>query len=243
MKDTLIFEWPGRHHLHPMLAVTILLAALLHGGMFFAFTILYPRTEKSGPNPAHIYFIPPGSPDAARMQGLLRSSDPAVYAPGRGVSLPEAFPPVAYVPRYVSDKPALDPLPAATKPDLARSTLAGPVPMKMESSVSRAGERGPVPTRLVADGELAARVPSLPKETVFLIPAGFDPEPAIFLVSVRGNGQVAHIFLQQGTGDSDLDAQAANLLRWNRFSANPGGMAWGFVTFQWGCDVRTRVSQ
>ncbi len=243
MKDTLIFEWQGRHHLHPMLPLTIVLAAILHAGLFFAFSILYPRPENSGPNPAQIFFVPPGSPDAARMQGLLRSSDPAVFAPGLGLDLPDPFPPVAYVPRYVSDKPTLDPLPPATKSDFPRSAPAGPVPVWSGNPKSPEVRPAPAPTKLVAGGALSERVPSLPKETLFMVQAGFDPEPAVFLISVRENGQVAHIFLQHGSGDTELDAKAINLLRWNKFSPSQTGDEWGFVTFQWGRDMHTRAPQ
>lgn len=243
MKDTLIFEWQGRHHLHPMLPVTIVLAAILHAGLFFAFSILYPRPETSGPNPAQIFFIPPDSPDAARMQALLRSSDPAVFAPGLGLDLPDPFPPVAYVPRYISDKPALDPLPAAKKSDFPTSAPAGPVPVWSGKAKSSEAQPAPAPTKLVASGALSERVPSLPKETLFMVEAGFDPEPAVFLISVRENGQVAHIFLQHGSGDSELDAKAINLLRWNKFSPSQTGNEWGFVTFQWGRDMHTRAPQ
>lgn len=243
MKDTLIFEWQGRHHLHPMLPVTIVLAAILHAGLFFAFSILHPRPENAGPNPAQIYFVPPGSPDAVRMQGLLRTSDPAVFAPGLGLDLPDPFPPVAYVPRYVSDKPALDPLPAAAKSDIPRSAPAGPVPVWSGNLKPPEAGPAPAPTKLVASGALSGRVPPLPEETMFVVPAGFDPEPAVFLICVQENGQVANIFLQRGSGDPALDAKATNLLRWNKFSPAQSGTEWGFVTFQWGRDVQSRPPQ
>ena len=92
MKETLIFEWPERHHLHLMLPVTVVFAAALHVGLFFVFSIIYPRAENSALDPAQIYFIPPGNEAAGRLQGLLRSADPAVFAPGRGLGLPEPVP-------------------------------------------------------------------------------------------------------------------------------------------------------
>lgn len=238
MKDTLIFEWPGRHHLHPMLALTLVLAAILHVGLFFAFSIIYPRAESSGPTSAQIFFIPPDNPDAKRMQGLLRSSDPAIFAPGRGLNLPDPFPSVDYVPRYASDKPSLDPLPFIQKSEIPHSAPAGPVPVQSRNLKSREGQPLPTATRLVASGALSERVPSLPQETLFFVPAGFDPKPAEFLVSVRQDGQVTGIFLQRGSGDPALDAKAVNLLRWSRFLPSRPDVEWGFVTFQWGRDVR-----
>ncbi|MCK9589556.1 MAG: hypothetical protein WC076_10215 [Terrimicrobiaceae bacterium] len=235
MKDSLIFEWPGRHHLHLLLPVTIVLAALLHAGLFFVFSIIYPQSESAGPDPAQACFIPPGAADAPRLEALLRSSDPAVFAPGRGLDLPEPVPPVAYIPRYASDKPALDPLPPSSKPDFPRRAFAGPVPVRQGNAMPAVSP--PSPTRLVSSDALSTRIPALPEGTVFLIPQGFDPEPAVFLVALRADGRVAHVFQQHSSGNALLDLKAASLLRGLQFAPDPSAGSWGFVTFQWGTDV------
>ena len=237
MKNSLIFEWPGRHHLHLLLPAAIVLAAILHAGLFFAFSIIYPRPQNAGPDPAQICFVPPGTADAARLEGLLRSSDPAVFAPGRGLDLPEPFPPVAYVPRYASDKPVLDPLPRLKKTDLPRRAFSGPVLVVQENLKSSAASPAPAPTRLVATGALAARIPALPEGTVFPVPRGLELEPAVFLVDVREDGQATHVFLQHSSGNLLLDLKASSLLRKLAFVPDPAGDSWGFVTFQWGTDV------
>ena len=242
MKETLIFEWPERHHLHLMLPVTVVFAAALHVGLFFVFSIIYPRAENSALDPAQIYFIPPGNEAAGRLQGLLRSADPAVFAPGRGLGLPEPVPPVAYVPSYTSDKPALDPLPQLVKPDLQRSPASGPVPVPRTTSGAPASSLA-APTKLVSSDALAARLPKLPEAVTFLVPLGFDPEPAVFFVAVGDNGRIVHLFLQHSSGNSSLDAKASALLRDLKFApASPDG-SWGFVTFQWGSDLHPVTPQ
>ena len=243
MKDSLIFEWPGRHHLHLMLPAAIVLAAILHAGLFFVFSIIYPHPRNAGPDPVQIYFVPPGAPDAARLEGLLRSSDPAVFAPGRGLDLPEPFPPVAYVPRYASDKPVLDPLPRLKKTGLPHPAFAGPVPFVQEKLKSAAASPGTSSTRLVATDALSARITALPEGTVFPVPRGFDPEPAVFLVDVREDGRAAHVFLQHSSGNSLLDLKAASLLRKLAFAPDRSGDSWGLVTFQWGTDVHPMAPQ
>ena len=243
MKNSLIFEWPGRHHLHLMLPAAIVLAAVLHAGLFFVFSIIYPHPRNGGPEPAQVFFVPPGSADAARLEGLLRSSDPAVFAPGRGLDLPEPFPPVAYVPRYASDKPVLDPLPRVKKSGLPRSAFAGPVPLVRKNPEPAGGPPPPSSTRLVAAGPLSAQIPALPEGSVFPVPKGFDPEPAVFLVDVREDGAAAHVFLQHSSGNSRLDLKAASLLRKLAFAPQPAGGSWEFVTFQWGADVHPMAPQ
>ena len=241
MKDTLIFEWPGRHHLHLMLPVTILLAAILHAGLFFMFSIIYPRPESTRLDPAQVCYIPPGSADAARLEGLLRSSDPAVFAPGRGLDLPELPQAVAYIPRYSSDRPALDPLPRLIS--TARPQFAGPVPVRRENLKTSGSPTPPALTRLVSSDAFSSRIPALPEGAVFPVPQGFDPEPAVFLVALREDGQVSHVFQQHSSGNSLLDLKAASLLRGLKFAPEPSGVAWGFVAFQWGTDVHPMVPQ
>jgi len=243
MKDSLIFEWPGRHHLHLMLPAGILLAAILHASLFFVFSITYPHPKKAGPDQAQIYFVPPGTADAARLEGVLRSSDPAVFAPGRGLDLPDPVTPVGYVPRYASDKPVLDPLPHYKKSELPRPASAGPVPAWQQNPKPAGVAPPPSPTKLVATDTLSSRIPALPEGTVFPIPQGFDPEPAVFLVAVRGDGRAVHVFQQHGSGNSLLDLKAASLLRKLTFAPDPADGAWGFVTFQWGTDVHPMAPQ
>ncbi|MEI8310395.1 MAG: hypothetical protein WCH98_06535 [Verrucomicrobiota bacterium] len=241
MKDSLIFEWPGRHHLHLMLPVTILLAAILHAGLFFVFSIIYPRPESTRLDPAQVSYVPPGSADAARLEGLLRSSDPAVFAPGRGLDLPELPPPVAYIPRYSSDRPALDPLPRQI--NTVRPQFAGPVPVRKETLKPSGELPPPALTRLVSSDAIFPRIPALPEASVFPVPQGFDPEPAVFLVALREDGRVSHIFQQHSSGNSLLDLKAADLLRGLKFAPDPSGVSWGFVAFQWGADVRPMAPQ
>ena len=237
MKDALIFEWPGRHHLHLMLPVTIVLAAILHVGLFFVFSIIYPRPENAGLDSAQVYFIPATAADAPRLEGLLRSSDPAVVGPGRGLDLPAPVPPVAYIPRYASDKLALDPLPHPASPAPALHSSARPVPVRLRDPKSAGGQLPPSPTRLVSTDAFSSRLPALPEGTVFPVPQGFDPEPAVFLISVRSDGQVANIVQQHSSGNSGLDLRAASLLRGLKLVADPTEESWGSVTFQWGTDV------
>lgn len=243
MKGALIFEWTGRHHLHLMLPVTIVLAAILHAGLFFVFSIIYPRPENAGMDPAQVYFIPATAADALRLEGLLRSSDPAVFAPGRGLDLPDPVPPVAYLPRYASDKLALDPLPNTTNSAPAPPSPAGPVPVRPGISKPSGVPQLPSPTRLVSEDALSARISALPEGAVFSVPQGFDPEPAAFLVAVRVDGRVANLFQQHSSGNAALDLRAADLLRGVKFAPDAAGESWGVVTFQWGTDVHPLAPQ
>ncbi len=233
--DGFIFEWPGRHHLHLLLPFTIVFAVAVHIGLFFAFSILYPRSENAGPNPAQIFFIPPGTPEAERLEGILSFADSAVFAPGRGLDLPDPVPPTTYLPGFAFDRSALAGLPAAPE----RPALAFPAgPVRRFKPTLATSVPAPVPTKVLATDALEARVPPLPESTIFPVPEGFDPRPPVFLTAVGEDGRVRHLFLQQGSGNAALDAKATSLLRGLVFAPSTGDEAWGFVTFQWGTDIQ-----
>lgn len=236
--DSLIFDWPGRHTLHIVLPSCIILAVLAHAGLFYLFTIIYPRPEPAGPSPEVVYFIPPQSADHARLAEILQTDDPAIFAPGRGIAHSEFRPASRYTPGYETEKAALDPLPGVPETSVAKEAQAAPVSLTGSRPPS-VSQPEPPPTQLVAGEPLAARLPRLPEQAGFEALPGQSLEPAGFLVSVRADGSVAHVLPQHPSGNAQIDARALKLLSSLRFLPSPGGEnAWGEVTFYWGSDVR-----
>ena len=239
---SLIFDWPGRHTLHPALPACIILAVLLHAGLFGLFTIIYPAAEPSGPRPAEVFFVTENSADRARLASILRADDPAIFAPGRGLFRAEPQSASRYTPVYEMDKPSLDPLPRTASPNSEAAVLSGPVALPVPRKPDE-GKPATLPTQLVSSGLLASRLPSLPEEAVFESLPGQSLEPTCFLVSVRPDGTVAHIVLQRASGNAQLDARALGLLSALRFQPADGDNAWGEVAFHWGADVRAPAAQ
>jgi hypothetical protein len=230
MKDGLIFWWPARHHLPLLLPAALVLAFALHAGLFFLFSIIYPRQETAAVDAAKVYFPPAGTPESAMLSALMESGDPAVFAPGRGLPARD-FGGGRYVARYASERPVLDGLPEVPRPpDLPAAP--GPVPVFARGRIARV----PVdPTaRIVASGGLAGREPSDLPSAAPRPSAGSDPAPAVFLAAVRGDGSVAHLFASRGSGDADYDRQVAEFLRGVKFSESGCREAWGHVRFEWG---------
>ncbi len=239
---TLIFDWPGRHTLHLVLPGCILLAVLLHAGVFYVFAITYPRPEAAGPNPAQAFFIPPGSDVSPQLSAILQTEDPAIFAPGRGVPQSALRPALRYTPTYETQTDGLDPLPAVPPVKAANKPAAGPVAIPPVRNVPVVPE-GPARTRLVSTGALASRLPEVPAGSGFQSLAGQSLEPTVFLVSVREDGSVAHLVLQKSSGNSQLDEGALRLLKSLRFQPAAGGSVWSDVAIHWGADVRPSESQ
>ncbi|MEI6071786.1 MAG: hypothetical protein WCS31_08330 [Verrucomicrobiae bacterium] len=233
MKDGLIFDWPGRHHLHLLLPAALAAATVVHTGLFFLFSIIYPRQESGTAESAGVYFAPPGSPESGRLSALLESADPAVFAPGRG--LPAADVAGAdYTPQYETARAVLDPLPAASPAVPRFFPDARPVPVFFRSRTPQTAGTARPSVRLTAAGALASRAPVLPQDAGLEPPPGSNPGLAVFLVAVRADGSVAHVFPQQSSGSEDLDRKAAGVLRAARFAGGTDSQAWGAVAFQWG---------
>jgi len=234
MKDGLIFEWPGRHHLHILLPIVLVAAAVVHAGLFFLFSIIYPPQESGTIDTAKVFFVATGSPESAPLSALLKSADPAVFAPGRGLPLGDVAAFEQYTPKYDTARVVLDPLPEAPAVVPRAFSAPGPVPVFGQAGARPPSRPAPPSVRLTATGALESRVPVLPPGAEVQPPAGSDPGSAVFFTAVRADGSVAHLFSQQSSGNEELDRKAAGVLRGLRFSNGPDRLAWGFVTFQWG---------
>lgn len=233
MKEGLIFDWPGRHHLHLMLPMAIVAAIAAHAGLFFLFSIIYPRQESVATDAPNVFFVPAGSEESAHLSAILLSEDPAVFAPGRGLPLKSSPPPVEYTPQYDTAKPVLDGLPPVAASEVSPSATK-PVPF-LDGDGPQHKTRTAVPfVRLANTGSLAGRLPVLPPDNNLHPATGSNPEKAVFLVAIRPDGSVAHLFPQQSSGSEDLDRKAAAVLRGLKLSEGSGDPEWGFVSFEWG---------
>lgn len=237
MKDGLIFDWPGRHHLHLLLPVAVVAAIAVHAGLFVLFSIVYPRPETVTVDAAKVFFLPPGSAEAPRLSALLQSEDPAVFAPGRGLPLSDGIPSVEYTPYYDTVKPVLEGLPpVATDPETVTPS-AKPVPVPAGDTPHPARLTATPFVRLTGSGPLANRAPVLPPDSGLYPGTGLTPGRAVFLAGIRPDGSVAHVFPQQSSGNEGMDRKAAAVLRGLNFSAASGGLEWGFVAFEWGAEA------
>jgi len=235
----LIFDWPGRHQLHLVLPFMLIVAAVLHAGIFFVFSIVYPISEGERPDPISAYFPLAGSDDAQRLAVLLPADDPAIFAPGRGDAVP-ASTTVAYLPTYAATGSALAPLPTLVQPKVSAEANFGPVRMPVSP---RPAARPPLPTRLEASAPLATRAPALPAGSQFATSGRIPPETLSFLVNVRADGKVAHVFLQDSSGDAALDTSAATLLAQLAFAPSDSEETWGDISFSWGNDVQPSAAR
>lgn len=234
-KDRLIFDWPGRHHLHLLLPAALLAAVAAHAGFFFLFSIIYPRPEAGAIDSTSVFIVLPGSGDSARLAALLESADPSVFAPGRGLSAGGGIPAVKYTPHYATAEPVVEELPAVAPKNATPPISTGPVPGRVIRPAPITGPAARSTSKLRAGDTLSHRLPELTEALKSLRPAdGTFPGPATFFVAVRPDGTVAHIFPQQGSGNDTFDRRAAGVVRSLRFLPGPGDPAWGVLTVEWG---------
>lgn len=234
----LLFEWPARHTLQVILPAMIVLAAFAHAAVFLLFSIVYPAPQNSSLAPVQVFIPAPGSVEAEQLARILRSSDPAEFAPGRNVSLPET----KLSPDADATTASLLPMPQVAASDTTggqpwfhRRIVTAEAPPK--SAVSAGA-----PTRLACSPELAARLPRERMAFDLEAPAGWSPEPAKFLIRVSPEGRVVNIFMQSGSGSPVLDNAATQALLAVQFSPAPEE-TWGVVRFQWGDDLRPTAEQ
>jgi hypothetical protein len=225
----LLFNWPHRHRIQFLLPATIVIATLAHGSVLFLIGIVHPTPRFDGPNPARVYFLPPESAFHSRIQSLLISSDPALYAPKHGLPTSDIATTATYTPQFEIDKPSLITLPPRLK---ARDKFSLPT-----GAVKLPGHAISTPPRQVLKGksihltgDLKNRATENLKQTIELLPLPTDFEPSSFLVGISESGAVIHITPYRSTSDPATDTQLLNIIRSLRFSSTETpGTAWGMI--------------
>lgn len=240
---SLIFAWPSRHRIHLALPATVFLAAIAHASIFFLFSIIYPAEKKEGLKPAQVYFIPTGTEGHTQIEGLLHSSDPSLFAPGQGLQRVEESYFATYTPQYATGEPALisPPLQKTISTDAPKAIQEGPVKIPRPSNPSPSSSQQSRRTTLKTSGSLASRLPEV-SQNAFSSSKTFSPlNPAVFLVGVDETGKVAHITLQQSSGDETLDRATLIFLQSAQFAPNAESpIEWDFVEFLWGSELKNR---
>ena len=233
----LTFEWPSRHRIHLFLPFAILVAALVHATIFFLFSVKHPPSKSSGTNPARLYFLSSTNPEYSRIESALYSSDPALFAPKRGLPPQEELPNATYTPQYAKATIAWDEPPLRTRTPNTDRVFKGPIRISPKKS-PLPPKTSPRATRIRASEEINARLPEVPTLPRFQSRSTRTPETATWMIAIAPNGTVLHSITDKSSGDPELDRAALAFLRKLLFSpSQQSETVWGFVEFQWGSDV------
>ena len=225
----LLFDWPHRHRIHLVLPAAILVAAIAHGCVLVLFGIIHPTPRFDGPNPARVYFLAPGSPFHARIQGLLLSSDPALYAPQFGLPASDIAATATYTPQYQADPPSFAPLPPPPLLNISHSLPAGPI--HAPAAPREPTSRSVLPqTRIHLSSSLTTRALEQPGQNLTLPTTPDTANSVSFLVGISEHGSILHITPNHSTGDASTDANLLSALRSLRFApVDSPGTTWGII--------------
>lgn len=205
----------------------VIVALLAHAGALLLFDIIHPTPDFAGPNPARIYFLPTSSPMHARIQGLLLTSDPALYAPNQGLPTSDITTSATYTPQYKSEKPAFANLPPILR-NIPKSEFHIESLQPHTSTAHSPQARLLSKKSILLTGDLANRTCS--ELQLNAAPPPLLPAPPTYLVGVSESGSVLHVIPYKPTGDSSIDSQLINAIRSLRFdSTNTPGTAWGLM--------------
>jgi hypothetical protein len=237
------FDWsarePGSWSLPWLIAVSI----ILHSAAFFLFQTKEPGFRPPPRSAPSVQLLTPFAPDGSRSPGndallqWIATQDPALVAHIPGVE-PKGLVDVSYRPSFqtirthplgvpaesasIQFPPPRDPL------DLIRDAI--PEKKAVFDTVP------PQATRVTVSATLAARAPT---NLQMIVKGKADKpiEPTTVLIGVSAKGEVPLAFLQQGSGSSELDAEASAYAERLHFAPGGDPMLWGIVTFLWGDDA------
>lgn len=241
-----LFDWPSRHQVHVVLPLMLVFSLLLHIAGVLVFQITYPRSSSRLPRYGEVFYLQPGSPEAARLMPLIEANDPALFSPGQVFGRDVwRVPDTTYEASFDAERPALESLPRPAK-DSFLPPVSSSEPVGDGAAAPSPGARsvpGPDTVVRLGDGlkdrtltppEGGLHFPALPRQGLI---------PVEFLVAVSPEGVPLHIFLvnrgaDHGSGNEAFDRAALHYLSGSRFSPVSGDeTAWGTATFYWGADI------
>lgn len=237
------FEWKEREIGSWWLAALIFLSFLLHSAAFFIFQGKTPiATRPPGAAPS-VQLLTAFAPDGSRSlenETLLQwiaTQDPALIAKNASVE-PKGLLDVRYKPSFetmrtvplgVPDERTTNEFPPARDPlALIRSALP--------HAAAQPAAPAPEPTHVAISETLAPRSPA----DLRMIPnskANKTVEPTTVLAGVSAKGEARFTFLNQHSGNPELDAEATAFVRTIRFAPSEQNLQWGTITLYWGDDA------
>jgi hypothetical protein len=236
-REWLTFHWPNERRFSFLLPGFVALSAFAHALMFYVFQVIYPPTVSITPPPVQAEFIAPEAANSVLFR-WIEAEDPAIAASAPDL-ITRGLLELPYRPSYLEartfPKPAAPPTLGVEFPP-AESAL-NLVQRELAPKRSPLRNVTPAGTNLRIGGALAGRKLARPLKPV-ITHGTLLLQPAAFLIGVNSFGEIQYLFLQDGSGDPEMDRKAEEGLAEASLDAAPGtGLTWGTATFVWGPDA------
>lgn len=224
-----VFHWPATYQIRLVLPLMLVVSLLLHAiGLYFMRAQPVSARAALPPLPMKL-----GLWADAASSVLLQTRDPAWIEPGRlnewpgsvlvisppSRALHPALPELVPAPERVVEKKWVPALPPVAEHPVLIEKLPPPLP-EWQGLAARFDGGGPEVTTEVM-GRLQAVAPQI-------LPAGATE----LMVSLDAAGQVRHVWLLRGSGDTALDAAAMRAVQRSRFGSRAEGFE-GILRIVW----------
>lgn len=231
----LTFEWPRDEGFPFLLCGCIAASLAAHAATFFLFRVAEPPSTQLARTAPQLSVLTPSSPEAIALLDWVAAQDPALAATTASVPPPGLLA-TAYRPSYATirtvpldpaETPVAVPFPAARDAlAVIASTAAQAAPPPVRSA--------PQPTSVSFSESVARRAPAPLPPLLAKTRAGATVEPTRHLIGVTGRGEVRFVFLQNSSGNSALDQQAAAHLEDLVFAPDDAPITWAGAVVTWG---------
>ncbi len=238
-----IFTWADREGSSWWLAAFIFLSFLAHSAAFFLFQgkdPAAPRTIRTAPLVQILSATNDPATQSPENDALLRwiaTHDPALVANIQTVE-PQGLLNVPYLPSFQT----LRTLPlGAPQESASLQTPPAREPLALIRSVSPSEKLtiatpAAQPTQVRLPASLQARSANLP-HIVPQTKVSASVQPTTLLAGVNRDGETRFVFVQHGSGDDVLDAEAVAFIRTLRFSPSGDALSWDTIAIEWGDEI------
>lgn len=234
----LAFDWPQRERFPLLLFGCVFLSLFAHVATFFLFQVIYPQRVTIPPPAPQVELLTASSPENEALLRWIDAEDPALVASAHSV-LPArlfdldyrpSFATVRTVPRGSVESPVVVSFPPARHPLSIIQSVTPRAEPPARAAVA-------TPSDLSLSGPLRERGLATPFSFHFEQRVADPAEPLRALLGVNTHGEVRYVFLQQSSGQAELDQAALAHLRALNFSRNDQPVTWGFATVTFGAEA------
>ena len=234
--NALTFHWSTERT--PLLYLTgfVLLSLFLHALAFYVFQVAYPPSVSINPPPVQASLLTPSTPGYQTLMRWIKAGDPSLITTPTSIVPKDIFE-SEYQPSFAllhsipkSTAYANEPLQFPSAMD-AQTGIAGPFFAKAAAAAhpfpsvqSIIKFSGPLSERSIKN---LPQIPNVPADAGTLLPSSY-------LVGISDRGEVRYLFLQNSSGDKNIDRKAASCLASIDFVPAATSMTWGIATIYWG---------
>lgn len=235
-----VFQWRDQHRSLLTLFWFFIISFCLHALALYIFQVTYPSALSIAPPPVQVSLLTPTTPEYRTLIRWIEAGNPAT-----AIFPPDITPPgllqSTYKPSFMTVRALPEQAdemyePIRFRPAFDTSDVLANA-MNNRPRTDNALHFSPGTSSLRLSGQLAGRIKKQDETLPPPLKSSIPLKPSRFMAGVSDRGEVRYLFLEESSGDIEIDRWAERHLKQIIFSQAPQSITWGVATYFWGDDT------